>query len=232
VPSLQRLWQMLLKGLGEVEQAPDRHAAGEMILVRLCHVAELPPPGDLVQKLSGAARGEFSRPAAPVAASRGANAVALQPRSAAPPRMSPRAVPSSLRDIAMLAATRREPQLHAHLLHSVHLVRIASNVIELRLEAGAPRDLAAKLATLLLEATGERWTIALSAAAGEPTLAEQDAARAAARRQSASLHPLVRSILDAFPGAVVEPLRAPPAPTETETEAAPPPAEADILDEE
>ena len=54
--------------------------------------------------------------------------------------------------------------LHAHLLHSVHLVRFAPPVIELRPQPEAPRDLASRLAALLSEATGTRWTIAVSAA--------------------------------------------------------------------
>jgi DNA polymerase-3 subunit gamma/tau len=94
--------------------------------------------------------------------------------------------------------------LHAHLLHSAHLVRFAPPVIELRPQPEAPRDLAPKLATLLTEATGTRWTIALSTAPGEPTLAEQGNAADAARRASASDHPLVRAILDAFPGARID----------------------------
>jgi DNA polymerase-3 subunit gamma/tau len=90
------------------------------------------------------------------------------------------------------------------LVHSVHLVRFAPPVIELRPEPDAPRDLAARLAAVLAEATGSRWTIALSAAAGEPTLAEQGSAADAARRVVAAAHPLVRAILDAFPGARIE----------------------------
>ena len=55
VPVLARAWQMLLKGVGEVETAPDRRAAAEMVLIRLCHVADLPTPGDLVRRLSNGA---------------------------------------------------------------------------------------------------------------------------------------------------------------------------------
>ncbi len=55
VPVLARAWQMLLKGVGEVETAPDRRAAAEMVLIRLCHVADLPTPGDLVRRLTSAA---------------------------------------------------------------------------------------------------------------------------------------------------------------------------------
>jgi DNA polymerase-3 subunit gamma/tau len=211
IPTLGRAWQMLLKGVTEVESASDRRAAGEMILVRLCHVAELPPPGDLVRQLAAPATARPTR-AAPVGASgNGATALAALPAAAPRPVALPEpAAPklAGLRDVAMLAAARREPQLHAHLLHSVHEVRFAPGVIELRPEPSAPRELGARLAALLLEATGTRWTIALSAAAGQPTLAEQDAAADAERRRQAALHPLVRSILDAFPGAVVEPVRA------------------------
>ncbi len=52
VPVLARAWQMLLKGVGEVESAPDRRAAAEMVLIRLCHVAEMPSPGELVRRLN------------------------------------------------------------------------------------------------------------------------------------------------------------------------------------
>src|SRR5437588_451811 len=57
VPALARAWQMLLKGIGEVESAPDRRAASELVLIRLCHVADMPPPGDLVRRLSAGGGG-------------------------------------------------------------------------------------------------------------------------------------------------------------------------------
>lgn len=112
---------------------------------------------------------------------------------------------SGWRDVVALAAGR-EPLLHAHLLHSAHLVRFAPPVIELRPEPDAPRDLAAGLSRLLQEVTGRRWTIAVSAEEGEATLAQLGSAADAARREAASEHPLVRAILAAFPGAVVGPV--------------------------
>ncbi|MDE2582560.1 MAG: DNA polymerase III subunit gamma/tau, partial [Rhodospirillales bacterium] len=111
---------------------------------------------------------------------------------------------ANFRAVAALVAERREALLHAHLVHSVHVVRFAPPVIELRPLPDAPRDLAPKLAALLLAATGTRWTIALSAEPGEPTLAEQGGAADAGRRAAAAEHPLVRAILEAFPGARIE----------------------------
>jgi DNA polymerase-3 subunit gamma/tau len=205
--ALGRAWQMLLKGIAEVEQAPDRRAAAEMVLIRLCYVSDLPPPGDLVRRLTegGASAAGGAAPsggnAGVRAVANGPPAVAASPAAAAAPSFR------SFREVAALVSTRREATLHAHLVHSVHLVRFAPPVIELRPEPDAPRDLAARLAAVLTDATGTRWTIALSTAAGEPTLAEQGEAADAARRSAAAGHPLVRAILEAFPGARIEAVR-------------------------
>lgn len=220
IPQLGRIWQVLLKGGAEVEYAPDRRAAAEMVLIRLCHLAELPTPGDLVRRLQaererpgagggaanhsgGAPDGGGPRAAMVQAVGGGALAVA----EAAPAPRGP--VLANFRDVVALAAAEREALLHGHLLHSVHLVRFAPPVIELRPERDAPRDLAARLSVLLQQATGARWTIVLSAAEGEPTLAQQGNAADSARRQAAASHPLVQAILEAFPGARIEAVRDP-----------------------
>jgi DNA polymerase-3 subunit gamma/tau len=205
--TIGRAWQMLLKGIGEVESAPDRRAAAEMVLIRLCYVADMPSPGDLVRRLTEAATTPAA-PVLPVSPNGGARAVANGPpaRMAAP---APDSAPAldNFRAVAALVASRREATLHAHLVHSVHLVRFAPPVIELRPKPEAPRDLAARLAAVLAEATGSRWTIALATATGEPTLAEQGEAAESARRSAAAAHPLVRAILDAFPGARIDAVR-------------------------
>ena len=211
VPVLGRAWQMLLKGTTEVECAPDRRAAAEMVLIRLCHVADLPPPGELVRRLQGQPPSSPAAPA-PGRSGGGARAVAgggvvaeAEPAQAAAPRLA------SFRDVLALALAEREVLLHGHLLHSVHLVRFAPPVIELRPHADAPRNLAPQLGALLLRATGTRWTVALATAAGEATLAEQGQAADQARRNTAAEHPLVRAIMEAFPGARIEAVRDPSA---------------------
>jgi len=46
---LTRMWQMLLKTIEEVSQAPNAMMAAEMAIIRLTHVADLPAPDDLVR---------------------------------------------------------------------------------------------------------------------------------------------------------------------------------------
>ena len=154
------------------------------------------------QALAGGASAALAAPdpalAAPDPALGATDPAPAPAETPAPPRFA------SFRDVIAYVAERRQAMLHAHLLHSAHLVRFAPPVIELRPQRDAPKDLAPKLATLLTEATGTRWTIALSTASGEATLAEQGSAADAARRATAADHPLVRAILDAFPGARID----------------------------
>ena len=66
----------------------------------------------------------------------------------------------------------------------------------------APRDLVNRLGPLLSDWTGRRWTVAASFdGPGQPTLAEQDQETEARIRSESEAHPLVRAVLEAFPGA-------------------------------
>lgn len=57
MPSLSKGWQILLKGLDDVRQAPDPRAALDMVAMRMMYAANLPDPQDLIRKIE---RGEFA----------------------------------------------------------------------------------------------------------------------------------------------------------------------------
>ncbi|HET6305938.1 MAG TPA: DNA polymerase III subunit gamma/tau, partial [Rhodopila sp.] len=132
------------------------------------------------------------------AVANGGSMISAEPIAYAGPRFG------AFRDIVAWVGERKEAMLHAHLLHSVHLVRFAPPVIELRPQPEAPKDLSSRLAALLSEHTGTRWTIAVSRETGEPTIAEQGNAADTARKSAAADHPLVQAILAAFPGARID----------------------------
>lgn len=107
--TLSRAWQMLLKGLEEVSAAPRPASAAEMLLVRLCHVAELPSPEELVRQLrGGGGQAAASRPGTEQNASSGApRATQMEERPPAPPVGAP--LTPSERSTAM--AARAMPRL-------------------------------------------------------------------------------------------------------------------------
>ncbi|MGH6976222.1 MAG: DNA polymerase III subunit gamma/tau, partial [Stellaceae bacterium] len=215
---LARAWQMLLKGLGEVQNAPSPIQAAEMVLIRLAYVADLPAPADLIKALESAGNGApmpangpgpgprvAPAPRAPIE-SGGATAPRIQPREMPTPEPLP-AAPQSFLDVVRLFEQKREPLLRSHLYGNVHLVRFDVGRIELRPNEAAPRDLPNRLGQLLTEWTSRRWIVSVSGEKGETTLREQDTARAAGLRSEAANHPLVRAVLETFPGAKIEAVR-------------------------
>ncbi|HRJ62591.1 MAG TPA: DNA polymerase III subunit gamma/tau, partial [Azospirillaceae bacterium] len=57
MPALTRAWQILLKGLGEAQNAPAPHQALDMVIIRLSFASDLPTPGDLIRQMQNAPQG-------------------------------------------------------------------------------------------------------------------------------------------------------------------------------
>jgi DNA polymerase-3 subunit gamma/tau len=117
---LNRVWQMLLKGLEEARFAPQPMAAAEMVLIRLCHAADLPTPMELVEAARGG-KGAGSAGAATATApttTPTTTAAAPRPRAEAPASSSPddrpvASVSSRGAEAALATDPRHEPEARA-----------------------------------------------------------------------------------------------------------------------
>jgi DNA polymerase-3 subunit gamma/tau len=248
LPALARVWQMLLKGLEEVQTAPSPIQAAEMVLVRLAYVADLPAPAELVRALtvpsglpapeaptavraSGAQSSPPREPrVTPPPASAAATALVATSRiepteSVSPPLTSAveyEPMPQSFADVVALFDKRREAVIRSQLREHVHLIAFEPGRIEFRPTEGAPSNLANRISQLLGEWTGERWLVARSeAASGEPTLREQEEHRERDLRNEVAGHPLVQAVLETFPGATVTAVRERFAPAQPEADEPP-----------
>jgi DNA polymerase-3 subunit gamma/tau len=211
VASLTRAWQILLKGLFEVRDATRPISACEMALIRLAHAAELPPTDKLVKDLldggavpaprGGGAPAPSASSRAPVASG------AAMPARAAVPEGAPTARIRNLEDIVALAATNGAPILKVALENYVHLVHLEPGRIEFRPHPRAPRTLAGDLQQKLRDWTGERWAVSIASQGGAPTLAEQKQTAKTARFEAVAQEPMVRAVLDRFPGAEIVAVR-------------------------
>jgi len=230
MPALTRAWQLLLKGLGEVQAAPVPQQALEMVIVRLCYAADLPTPGELIRQLQNSAagsggngnggaapRGPGGGPVA-IAGGGAARAVgrAAEPAAGMPqPHEAAMAVaaedlvpmPRDYRTLVQLFAERREGALYGHLYGAAHLVRMEPGRLELRPKPSAPSNLANRVGQLLTEWTGQRWIVVVSDRPGEATLQEQEDAAAQRALEEAAANPVVRAVLDSFEGAKIVQVR-------------------------
>jgi DNA polymerase III subunit gamma/tau len=239
VPSLTRAWQMLAKGLGEVQSAPIAISAVEMVLIRLAHAAELPDPASLVRILTESADAPAPAGTAPAAQAPGARmqatsqpekpepAAAVTPAAPSddqpdePPPASPEdygavdnrdvisRIPVTFEDVVNLFKDRGEPFLASQLEKDVHCVSLAPGTLEIRPERGFDIRNIGQVQQHLARWTGRPWEVALSEAAGDPTLREQKQAAQDARTEQAATDPVVSKVLALFPGSVIEEITAP-----------------------
>jgi DNA polymerase-3 subunit gamma/tau len=130
------------------------------------------------------------------------------PRAEAAPQADPGpdaiTMPASFADVRVMLDAANEIRLLADVIHNVHLVHFEAGRIEIRPGEHAQSNFASELARFLSERSGTCWMVSISRDAGEPTFAEQDAIRLKDLEAEAARHPMVREVLDAFPGAEIK----------------------------
>ena len=257
---LSRMWQMLLKGIAEVQAATRPAAAAEMVLVRIAYVADMPTPDEAIRMLDP--NSDASPAAVPSAAPRGAPAATVSSMASAPSSASQMRSPASPRSgaeasarpqmvepaaqaqaapalrittfpqLVALAAEKRDLLTKAALEADLRLVRIEDGRLEVAMERNAARTLVNELSRKLEQWTNRRWTVIVSNEPGQPTLRSQMEVEKNQRERVAEADPRVKEVLARFPGAkVVEVRRLAPEPPESDASAEDP-AEAPDSDDE
>jgi DNA polymerase III subunit gamma/tau len=228
---LARCWQMLLKGITEVEAAGRPVDAAEMVLVRIAYAADLPTPDEAIRALDDAARGNGAAPnnapktlmSSPAASASTAPAPRAPrgPIATAAPAAAPlgdaimacdtapaRAVQSFAALIA-LAGEKRDLAMKSALERDVRLVRFEDGKLELALESSARPTLVGELSKKLSDWTGRRWMVAVSKESGAPSVKAQAELRKAELKDNVRSDPLVQAVLTRFPGAEIVDVRVP-----------------------
>ncbi|MHA6266024.1 DNA polymerase III subunit gamma/tau [Aliiroseovarius sp. CAU 1755] len=232
---LSRMWQMLLKSIEEVANAPNAMMAAEMAIIRLTHVADLPSPEDLVRTLQNAPAPPPSSsppPSSPSAPSGGSSGGAAPQAGGSMGQQSgvsssggtsggggatARAVAlapemslarfARFEDVIELIRANRDVKLLVEVESGVRLAAYAPGRIEFTPTDKAPSDLATRLAQRLQGWTGVRWGVTLVNDCAVATIAETRDGEKLALEQKAVEHPLVQAVIATFPTARITEIR-------------------------
>ncbi|MFB9140185.1 DNA polymerase III subunit gamma/tau [Maritalea porphyrae] len=212
---LSRTWQILNKGIQEINNAHDAIQAAEMVLIRLAYAADLPTPDELIKKLGDAPQGgSASAQSAPsgrptggggmqAAAGGGARMQAVSVNHA--PQASPVSKPtmsiSTFEEIVALCGEKRELVLKHALEANVSPVSVADGRIEIALTPNTDQSVASQLSQKLKEWTNRPWMVTVSKQKAENTIRQQRDRAAQEKLDKAMQDPSVKAILAAFPGA-------------------------------
>ncbi len=213
MPALGRVWQILLKGLNEVNYAPVPQKAAEMLIIRLAYTAELPDPADLIKKLKdgtpvsgggaainapGPSGGGASYQTVNVAGG-GSAAAAVKIETAIAP--APVTAIATLTDVQAVLQQSGHMALASQVYLYAHLVKLEEGRLEYRPAPEASQNMAQELTQALKAATGKRWMVTVSTAPGQPTLVAQAKAREEERLNTVRGHSLVKQVFEIFPDA-------------------------------
>jgi DNA polymerase-3 subunit gamma/tau len=184
---LHRLWQLLLKGHGEVTTAPMPLETAEMALLRIIHASSLPDPGELARRLASGEMGTIA---------------AVQPAASAPDEQPPLlSFPDNFKGLIGLLEKSGKYLLAQRLHDAVGLVRYAPPDLVIRPTQKLEADFARDLGAALKLATGQAWSISIADGPSEPSLLDQQNSSQQAEREAVLALPVVRAALEAFPDA-------------------------------
>lgn len=251
--ALTRAWQILFKGYDEVARASNGLQAAEMALIRLAYAADLPSPDDLLAKLANQPApapamtplSQLSRPSGGGGTGRGASAMRIEaPRPVLTEVIATQPVPNqpmqaiepqpalatvaSYRELIALAGAKRDVLVKLALEGQMRPISFEQGRIEVALADGADPGMIATLSARLQLWTGQRWLVTVSSKPPEGLTVRQEAVQ---RQQEANAaahdDPLVKAILDTFPGAKVVNVTVRDDATAAVADASPPPEEDD-----
>jgi DNA polymerase-3 subunit gamma/tau len=181
IENLTILWQMLVKALHELHQAHNIIISAEMLVIRLCHLSNIPTPSALIDKL------ESSTP--------------LTPKALAQPSFD---LVHNFEDLVQLFYQKREMLLYQYLVNDVYLIEFEPFKLKIRHTNSVPHNFANKVALFLKEWTGEKWNIIVSAEAGDPTISDQIESAKNEQIEHFMKNDLVQEVLKNFSSAAIK----------------------------
>ena len=209
---LAKIWQMMIKGISEMQIAPVQIDALEMILIRIAYAANLPTPAEI---LADVKKNSNLAPAAQnIAPSRPLPNV-LQNAAPAPVLAStnlsvseggskPTNFFNSPEDLIQYLEQNRKLLIVYSLKSDVSFDTFQDGYVKMTISDKISSDFILNLHKILEQATGKAWKIDTVRGNLGQTLFQKEDAKIAEERKDIMESPLVKAILAEFKGARIE----------------------------
>lgn len=202
---LSKIWQMMIKGLGELQVAPVQIDALEMILIRVAYSANLPTPYELLNDVK---KNSNLSAAVPSARSPGTTPVfraapAAEPDSAFQ-SAGDKLVFNQVSDLVAYLEQKKMLLVEYAIKNDVSISEFSNGLIKMAVSEKIHPDFILNLHKTLTEATGLTWKIELTRGALGVTLADMEKAAEEEEKRNIMEYPLVKAIMAEFKGAKIE----------------------------
>lgn len=204
---LSKIWQMMIKGLGELQVAPVQIDALEMILIRVAYSANLPTPMELLNDVKKNSNLSSTAPVTNVSAAPSVPVFRRAPAAEPVPDTPLTAEPlvfNQMADLVSYLEQKKMMLVEYALKNDVSISEFSNGFIKMTASDKIHPDFILNLHKILTEATGLTWKIELSRGALGETLAESEKAAEEEEKRNIMEYPLVKAIMAEFKGARIE----------------------------
>ncbi|MBR2300043.1 MAG: DNA polymerase III subunit gamma/tau [Alphaproteobacteria bacterium] len=195
---LSKMWQMMIKGLSEINNAPLQSQALEMVLIRIAYSAQLPTPSEILEELKKKPLGHDEPQTLKKVIMPENKPVALQTQISVAPNNGSIQTIQDL--ISYLEKSKKLLLLYA-LKNDVCVTHFQSGKMSLVLSEKVASDFVSNLKQSLKEATGGDWGIDVQYGQVSETIADREKSALENDKRQISEYPLVKAILAEFKGA-------------------------------
>ena len=205
---LSKIWQMMIKGLNEMQMAPVQVDALEMILIRIAYAANLPTPAEILNDVKKNSSLAVSAPRPlPSVAPQVASTSSAKPQETQSSSTEGGSKPSSFFSpeelISYLESTRRLLIVYS-LKSDVSFDTFEDGYIKMAVSDKISPDFILNLHKILENATGNPWKIDTYRGTLKQTLFQKENAKLEEERRDIMESPLVKAIMAEFKGARIE----------------------------
>ena len=205
---LSKIWQMMIKGLNEMQMAPVQVDALEMILIRIAYAANLPTPAEILNDVKKNSSLAVSAPRPlPSVAPQVASTSSVKPQETQSSSTEGGSKPSSFFSpeelISYLESTRRLLIVYS-LKSDVSFDTFEDGYIKMAVSDKISPDFILNLHKILENATGKPWKIDTYRGTLKQTLFQKENAKLDEERRDIMESPLVKAIMAEFKGARIE----------------------------
>lgn len=198
---LSKIWQMLIKGISELNLAPSAVEALEMILLRVAYSASLPTPYEIlndVKKNSSVNAVMTSQPQlSPSAVEKKNNLVET-------PVGQEYLAFNKIEDLLAYLEQSKKALLEYSIKNDVSISSFENGKIAMNISPNLHQDFIMNLHKLLTDVTGKKWEIDVARGALGETIADKEKSVVEATKRNVAEYPLVKKILEEFKGAKIE----------------------------
>lgn len=202
---LSKIWQMLIKGISELQYANVQIDALEMILMRIAYSANMPTPADLLKELKKKSRVNNLANKPQIVLNSSTHIANTDAHIASELTEDSEGFElSTPEELVKLLNAKRQMLLLYAVKNDMSFKEFTAGKMRIALSEKADKDLIANLRKFLAKETGVSWVIDIDYEPLGETLAFKENKELERDKKNISEYPLVKAILSEFSGAKIE----------------------------